>query len=142
MSRKRKQQPGTSFIGKFIGMIILAACLASVLWSMWVDTLLPLIRAGDLRALVFNLLGLPLILVGVGIFVYGGLVFVRNTFDSYQDETLLESMATIRVKPSRESVRAARWQTLRIFWRAWKPGLAWLALGFLVIALGGFLINL
>ncbi|HUF00643.1 MAG TPA: hypothetical protein VMN99_15420 [Anaerolineales bacterium] len=142
MSRKQKQQPDTGRFWILIGITALAALVGSVLWSMWVDTLRPLIQAGDLRAVVFNLIGLPLILVGVGIFVYGGVVFVRDTFQSYQDETLLENMVIIRAKPSRESVTAARWQTLRIFWRVWKPGLARLALGFLLIAIGGFLINL
>jgi hypothetical protein len=129
-------------IWKFIGIAALIILAGSVLWSMWVDTLRPLIVAGDSRAVVFNLIGLPLILIGVSIFVYGGYVFVRDTYRSYGDETLLESMVIIRSKASRKEVAAARWHTLRVFWQAWKPGLARLALGFLLLAVGGFLINL
>lgn len=131
----------TTRIWKVIGILVLAAFVGSILWSMWVDTLLPLIREGDSRAVAFNLVGLPLILVGVGIFVYGGFVFVRDTFGSFGDEKLLQNVAVIRTKPSRKEVAAARWQNMGMLWQAWKPGLAWLALGFLIIAAGGFLIN-
>ena len=142
MSRKQKRKVDENRIWKFIGIAVLIVFVGSILWSMWAETLQPLIAVGDSRAVMFNLIGLPLILVGVSIFVYGGYVFVRDTYRSYGDETLLESMVTIRSKPSRKEVTAARWQTLRIFWQAWKRGLAWLALGFLLLAAGGFLINL
>jgi hypothetical protein len=142
MSRKQKQKVDESLILKYIGIAVLIVLVGSVLWSMWAETLQPLIAAGDSRAVMLHLIGLPLILLGVSIFVYGGYVFVRDTYNSYGDETLLESIITIRSKPSRKEVTAARWQTLRIFWQAWKRGLAWLALGFLILAIGGFLINL
>jgi len=132
----------TTRIWKVIGILALAAFVGSILWSMWVDTLRPLIREGDSQAVFFNLVGLPLILIGVGIFVYGGYVFVRDTFGSFGNENLLQNVAVIRTKPSRKEVTAAQWQNMRFLWQAWKPGLAWLALGFLIIAVGGFLINL
>lgn len=142
MSQKQQQRPQSTQIWKYVGIALLIAFVGSILWSMWVDTLRPLIQAGDPLAVLYNLIGLPLILIGTGIFVYGGYVFVRDTFSSYQDQSLLQNAAVIRAKPSRQAVRAARWQTLRHFWRTWKPGLARLALGFILIALGGFLINL
>jgi hypothetical protein len=142
MSRKEKERPDEDRVWKLIGIAALVVFVGSVLWSMWVETLWPLIVVGNWRAVVLHLIGLPLILIGVSIFVYGGYLFVRDTYSSYGDEGLLQSMTVIRSKSSREEVSAARRQTLRIFWRAWKLGLAWLALGFLCIALGGFLINL
>ena len=142
MSRKRKRQVDEGQIWKFIGIAVLIVFVGSILWSMWAETLWPLIEAGDSRAVMLHLIGLPLILIGVSIFVYGGYLFVRDTYDSYGDETLLHNMAIIRAKPSREAVSAARRQTLRVFWQAWKPGLARLGLGFLILAVGGFLINL
>lgn len=132
----------TTRIWKVIGILALAAFVGSILWSMWVDTLRPLIQEGDSWAVAFNLVGLPLILLGVSIFVYGGYVFVRDTFTSFGNEKLLQNVAVIRAKPSPKDVNAARWQNVRFLWQAWKPGLAWLALGFLIIAAGGFLINL
>lgn len=143
MSQKQKRaSEGEDRIWKFLGIAALVIFIGSILWSMWVDTLYPLIRAGDIRAVIFNLIGLPLILIGVGIFVYGGYLFVKRTFGSFGDEQMIESAAVIRAKPSSKEVAAARWQTLRLFWRAWLPGLLWLAMGFLLIAVGGFLINL
>ena len=132
----------TTRIWKVLGILALAAFVGSILWSMWVDTLQPLVREGDSQAVAFHLVGLPLILVGVGIFVYGGFVFVRDTVGSFGNEKLLQNVAVIRTKPSRKEVTAAQWQNVRFLWQAWKPGLAWLALGFLLIAAGGFLINL
>ena len=141
MSRKRKRRLDEDRIWKFIGIAALVVLIGSVLWSMWAETLYPLIEAGDSRAVVLHLIGLPLILVGVGIFVYGGFVFVIGTFGTFSDEKMIQSMVIIRSKPSPKEVAAARWQTLRFFWQAWKPGLARLALGFLILAVGGLLIN-
>ena len=142
MSRKRKRRVDEGRIWKFVGIAALIALVGSILWSMWAETLRPLIEAGDSRAVMLHLIGLPLILIGVSIFTYGGYLFVRNTYGSYEDETLLQNMAIIRAKPSPEDVSAARRQTVRVFWQAWKPGLARLGLGFLILAVGGFLINL
>jgi hypothetical protein len=142
MSSKQKQQSGGDRLWKYIGVAVLVVFIGSILWSMWAETLYPLIKAGDWRAVILHLIGLPVILVGVSIFVYGGYLFVIRTFACFGEEKMIESMAVIRSKSSRQEVTAARWQTLRFFWRAWKPGLMWLALGFLILAAGGFLINL
>ncbi|MCB8945946.1 MAG: hypothetical protein H6658_19545 [Ardenticatenaceae bacterium] len=142
MSRKQKQKEVEARVGKFIGTAVLVIFVGSILWSMWAETLYPLIRAGDWRSVVLHLVGLPLILVGVGMFVYGGYVFVRGTLGAYADEQMVQSMLTIRSKSPRKEVTAARWQTLRIFWQMWKRGLAWLGLGFLVLAVGSVVINL
>jgi hypothetical protein len=138
---KHKQQLDEARIWKFIGIVALVIFVGSILWSMWVDTLRPLILAGDTRAVIFNIIGLPLILVGVALFAYGGYVFVKDTFRSFQDETMLQNMAIIRSQSTRQAIRAARLETLRIFWRVWKPGLARMGLGFLILMLGSFLIN-
>lgn len=115
-----------------------AVFLLSILWSMWTETLLPLIRAGDTRAVWLHLVGLPLILLGTAVIVYGGIIFVRDTFGVFTDETRQQPARAIQPRPASA---ADRWQNSKILFRAWIPGLRWLLLGFLLIAIGGFLIN-
>lgn len=57
-------------------------------------------------------------------------------------EKLQQNVTTIKDKPSPAEVRAARRENTLILFRSWKPGLRWFVLGFLLIAVGGFLINL
>lgn len=114
MPQKRKQTLDNTRIWKWIGLVALAAFVGSILWSMWVDTLYPLIREEDWRAVAFHLIGLPLILLGAGIIVYGGYVFVLRTFSSFQDETLLQNITIIRTKPSQDDVATARRQNMRM----------------------------
>jgi hypothetical protein len=137
-----KETSTTDKIIRWVGWLILAGFIASILWSMWVDTLLPLIRAGDTRALIFSLIGLPTILLGTGLVVYGGLLFVRSTFTSMAAPETVENIARIRAGESApDDLRRARIENLKALWSAWKLPLFWLALGFVLIALGGFLIN-
>lgn len=140
MSKKQTSTSDTIF--KWIGWFVLIGFVGSILWSMWVDTLQPLIRAGDTRGLIFNLVGLPIILLGTGIFVYGGFRFVRATFHAMQEPGAVANIARIQEGglPSDE-LRLARMENLRTLWNAWKVPLLWLAFGFALIALGGFLIN-
>jgi hypothetical protein len=126
-------------IGKYILWTVAAVFVGFILWSMWAETLLPLIRAGDTRSVWLHLVGMPIILLGTAVFVYGGYVFVRGTLGTFGDETLQKNVQAIRVKQASGQMR---WQNVRILFRAWTPGLRWLGLGFLLIAIGGFLINL
>ena len=116
-----------------------AAFVGSILWSMWSETLLPLIRAGDTRAVWLHLVGMPIILLGTAVFVYGGAIFVRDTFASFADATFQKNYLAIQTK---QATMQIRWENAKILFRAWVPGLRWLGLGFLLIAAGGFLINL
>ena len=106
---------------------------------MWVDTVRPLVRTGDTQAIWLHVVGLPLILLGTAVIVYGGVIFVRDTFRAFTDETLLQNYASIKAKQASGTMR---WQNAKILFRSWVPGLRWLGLGFLCIAAGGFLINL
>jgi hypothetical protein len=140
MTRKKTSASDKFF--RIFGWLILIGFVASILWSMWVDTLQPLIRTGDTRALILNMIGLPVILLGAGIFVYGGLLFVRRTFNALGATQTAENMALMRGgKLPPGELRQARMQNLKALWDAWKHPLLWLASGFALIALGGFLIN-
>lgn len=138
----KKKSSTSDVVFRWLGWLVLIGFVGSILWSMWVDTLQPLIRAGDTQALIFNLVGLPIILLGTGIFVYGGFRFVRATFHSMQEPGAVENIARIQegsLPP--DELQQARMENLRALWTAWKRPLAWLAFGFALIALGGFLIN-
>lgn len=88
-----------------------AAAAAPVAWSMLTETVLPLWRAGAYAEMGLNLAGLPLILLGVGAFAWGGVLLAVRTND------------------------------LRTLGRLWRRPLAWLAGGFGLIALGSVIIN-
>jgi hypothetical protein len=109
--------------------------------SMWTETLQPLIRAGDTTGLLFNLVGLPILVAGLVVFVYGGFRCLRNLFDLAQNETFLQQAAIIRERSSPQAVRAAQRIHLRLWGGALGRGARWMLLGFLCFGIGGYLIN-
>lgn len=137
MTKKNKRAKNQ--LANYFWLTVGVAFVGSILWSMWAETLLPLIRAGDTRSVWLHVVGLPLILGGTAVIVYGGIIFVGSTLSAFGDETLQKNLQTIRAK---QATGKMRWQNARILFRAWVPGLRWLGLGFLLIAFGGFLINL
>ena len=124
-------------------MIALAVIfVGSIVWSFLYETLMPLLAAGDTGAAVRNLLGFPIILAGTAIFAYGGYVFVRDTFRAMHDPQMNEKLGQIRDDDApRDAVNTARRQNLSLLLRSWKAGSLLLALGFGLIAVGGWLIN-
>lgn len=139
----KKKQPSTSDkLFRWLVWLLVIGFVASILWSMWVDTLQPLIQSGDTRAVLFNMIGLPTILLGTGLIVYGGFLFVRSTFTAMSTPETVENIARIRAGDSMpEDLQRARFENLKALWSAWKFPLFWLVFGFGLIALGGFLIN-
>lgn len=137
------KEPSTSDkLFRWLGWLLLVGFVASVLWSMWADTFQPLIRAGDTRALLFNLVGLPSILLGTGFIVYGGLLFMRGTFTAVSEPKTVDNIARIYAGTSTpDDLWRARLENLKALWEAWKRPLLWMVFGFALIALGGFLIN-
>jgi hypothetical protein len=141
-SMNGKRPSSSDRVFRWLGWLLLIGFIVSILWSMWVDTLQPLIRVGDTRALLFNIAGLPMILLGTGLIVYGGLLFVRGTFTAMSAPKTVDNITRIRTRNSTpEGLQRARLENLKALWDAWKRPLLWLAFGFALIALGGFLIN-
>lgn len=126
------------------GPALITAGLGLVLgWSMLTETLLPLWRRQAYLELALNCLGLPLFLVGAAAFLWGGLVFWRHTAAlTNEDEGFAERAIRLR-DPDLDSPgrRDLQRRQLAVFWRTWRPGLAWLAAGFGLIAAGSLLIN-
>ena len=140
MSEKRSNHRPKNSRATWLGLTLLALFVGSILWSMWAETVQPLLRAGDTRGVLLHLVGLPLILAGTAVIIHGGFVFVRDTFHAMAGEAVQANIA--RFRSGDTGGTAARWANARLLFRAWLPGLGRLALGFLLIAGGGFLINL
>ncbi len=115
---------------------------ASIIWSMITETLLPLWRDGQLVELGLNLIGLPIILAGTGLFGWGGLLFVRDTHALISDDDFVGRAELIRDRgvPRRERW-AAQGQQFGLMLRRWRRGALWLGLGYGLIVIGGLIIN-
>jgi hypothetical protein len=117
--------------------------VGSIFWSIISETLLPLYRAGDTTGLIYNLVGIPVVLTGTGMIVWGGFVFLRGMFSAFSDETLQQNVEVVRGHVQDDAVAAsqARRENFLILARAMRPGIFWMLGGFLLIAIGGFVIN-
>lgn len=142
MSRKKKNS--NNFDPWKVLLIALAVLfVGSIIYSFITETLMPLVDAGDPGAVGRNLVGFPIILLGTAIFVYGGFIFVRDTFGAMGQPEMKANVAEIRAgEGSRQEIRSSRWQNFLMLLRAWKDGALRMALGFGLIAVGGWLINL
>jgi hypothetical protein len=123
---------------------VAAVFVGSIFWSIISETLLPLYRAGDTPGLLYNLVGIPVVLTGTSLIVWGGFVFLRGMFSAFSDETLQQNLEVVRGQVQKDAVAVsqARRENFLILARAMRPGVSWMLGGFLLIALGGFLINL
>ncbi|MFW6098092.1 MAG: hypothetical protein ACOC9Z_08440 [Chloroflexota bacterium] len=142
MTQKPKSN-GSSTLLKWLAIGLLILFVGSIIWSFVYETLMPLLSQGDSGAVVRNLIGFPIILGGTALFAYGGFVFVRDTFAAMANPQLRENVVDIKDKSTnRDTVKQARRQNLRMLLSSWKPGALRMALGFGLIAIGGWLINL
>ncbi|MCX6034034.1 MAG: hypothetical protein NTV38_03515 [Chloroflexi bacterium] len=130
-------------IAIIIPWLLLIAFIASIVWSFWFETLQPLIRAGDRRTATFNLIGFPILLTGMIIFVYGGWIFVLDTLRLFSgDKAFVRSVEIVREKSPGKDVKSARLENVRTLWRTWQRGLRWLGFGAGVFVIGGIIINM
>ena len=142
MARKQKSS-GNRGLGKWLWIGLAVLFVGSIVWSFVYETLMPILAQGDTGAAVRNLVGFPIILAGTALFAYGGLVFVRDTFSAMQDPQMAANLAHIKDDEAPgEVVRRARWKNTRLLFSSWKDGTLRMALGFGLIAIGGWLINL
>jgi hypothetical protein len=134
--------PGKTRFWRVIGLLIAIVITSAILWSIWSETLLPLLREGDMRGLWLNLIGIPMILLGVAMLVYGGIKFVDRTAIAIKDKTFHERADFVRTDPRPE----ARWEVwklnLRQLGRLWWPPLLLFALALGLIIIGGILTNM
>lgn len=141
MAKKKSSKRNNQVIFKWVGIVFLVLFAGSILWSMWVDTLRPLLRSGDTAAFINTLIGLPIILLGTAAIVYGGYRVIKSTFAVFGSEQVQDNIGVIRQSEKKAAVRQAQRQNGLAFFRAWSAGGGIMLLGFGLIGLGGWLIN-
>lgn len=129
---------------KVIIVLLVLVLLFFTLKSIWLDTLLPLINKKDYRGLILNLGGISLLLTATGIIIYGGFVFVRDTFALFQTEDFSNRVSLINKNKSLSiyDKKKIKKQNTKDLLSVWKKGSVWLAIGFLLFIIGGIIINL
>jgi hypothetical protein len=114
------------------------------MWSVATETLIPLYTKKEYDEFIYNLTGIPLIILGTVFFSYGGFVFVRDTLKELaQNEKIALNLEIIRSKTfPDEKIRTARSENTRFLLKVWKKGSLFMLCGALSISAGGILINL
>lgn len=118
------------------------ALVGSIAWSMWVDTLQPLYRAGETAALLRNLLGLPLILLGFVVMCWGFVAFLRDFMklsDAPEWQTASASRDNRKLAADERQVAQRTAQSLAVKHLA--PGFLMVFGGIGMIVLGGIIRN-
>lgn len=129
----RRAWPAWAVIVLFVG---------AVLWSMWSETLRPIIEAGDPVRAAGTVLGLAAFILAMLVITYGGFQVVAGILKAMHEETFARNAEIIRAGKEHyqpEIVRAARQENLIAILRAARPGCLWMALAFALLALGGWL---
>ena len=120
-----------------------AVLLGIILWSVVTKTLIPLYMDKAYDEFIYNLFGIPLIILGTGIFVYGGWVFFRDTTNLMRNNYRIAVNFDI-IKTGglpQDLVKAARSENTKFLLSAWKKGALLLLIGTITIVFGGVLIN-
>ena len=141
MTTKKQRAERNKKLAKWGLYAVLAIFVASILWSMWVETLRPLLRSGDTAAFVNNLIGLPITLIATGFIIYGGYRVILASLSTLTSDPVKKNLAVITSEEKDDGLRSAQLQNAMMFFRAWVPGGSIMLLGFGLMALGGWLIN-
>ena len=139
MSPEKKQLP----IFQYLAFLGLGVLLFIILKSAILETLVPLYRNGEYEEFAYNLIGIPILLIGTGIFAYGGWLFYNDTSSIMRNDILLNNVETIRDKSAlKEDRKKARIQNTKALLWTWRRGSVRLLIGALIIICGGIIINL
>ncbi len=150
MVRSMDKNHRSTFILRIIGLLAIIIFMGSVIWSLWFDTLLPFIKQKNYIAVGLELVGFSVAWLGVGFAGYSTLIIIRNTIRLFSEKGVFQSNLEIVQRkhwhlseqvPSK-LIWQARKENFIMLWNAWKPGLAWMALGWMAIAIGGFFMRL
>lgn len=126
-----------------IAIIIGIIFSATIFWSVWTETLLPLLNKKDNRGFILNLVGFIIIYTATLIIVYGGFLFVKDTYILFQQEDFIKRIELLRNKStSKEEKRRIRKENTKCLFSVWKDGSKWLAIGFIIFIIGSIIINL
>ncbi|MCX6163854.1 MAG: hypothetical protein NTU73_03160 [Ignavibacteriae bacterium] len=140
---KNPEEEARKKISTYMFFLACAVVLVFVSWSVVTDTLIPLYRDKEYDELIYNIFGIPLILIGTGIFAFGGRIFIRDTRELFDNPQLTNNIDIIRDKKlSKEKIKIARSENTRMLFSAWKKGFYRLLIGAIFIVVGGLIINL
>jgi hypothetical protein len=140
---KNPEEEARKKISTYIFFLACAVVLVFVLWSVVTETLIPLYRSKEYNELTYNLFGIPLILIGTGIFAYGGKIFVSDTRELFDNPQLTNNIDIIRNKTlPKEKIKIARSENTKMLFSTWKKGFSWLLIGAIFIISGGVIINM
>ncbi len=131
------------FINKYFVFLFFSILLLIILWSVVNETLLPLYRNKEYDEFLYNVFGIPIILLGISIFAKGGLIICRNTIKLFDDPQLFNNYEIIRDKMAiKEDIKMARTENTKMLFSTWRKGSFLLLIGSLLIICGGLIINL
>ncbi len=136
MSEEKQSKEDRYFKWLLIGVGVLL--LGSIIWSMIFETLLPLVRDERWLDMWLHIIAMPLVLVATGVIGWGGLVFVRDTFRAMGDAELVANVEDIQAG---KGTMDQRWANARFLFRSWRRGTLIMVLGFVLMAIAGFLAN-
>lgn len=112
-------------------------------YSAITETLIPLWYEDKTDEFFHNLIGIPIIFAGTGIFIYGGYRIVKDTFAVLNNEKLISNTSKIRTNEvSKEIKSTARKENFQMLITAWIKGAKYLGIGALLIIAGGIIINI
>lgn len=123
-----------------VGLFLLA-----ILWSMWSETLRPLVEAGETVHALYTALGLGSIVLALLVLTYGGFLLVSRVLWTMHEESFVRNAEIDHAGRKHyppEVVRAARRENLRLVFHAARPGCLWMAAAFLLMVLGAWICSL
>lgn len=130
-------------ISKYLVFVVICILLFIIVRSALMETLIPFYRNGEYEEFAYNLVGIIILLIGTGIFGYGGWLILINTSVLIKDERIFNNIEIIRNKTLvKEDRKRARIENTKMLFSAWRKGAIKLLIGGLIILCGGIIINL
>ncbi|MBM3151348.1 MAG: hypothetical protein FJZ96_03945 [Chloroflexi bacterium] len=134
---------------KSIAWLLPAVLVAGLAWSFATESLPVHLARRDYGAALLATLAFLLMVAATGLIVTGGIVFLRDTARLFgrnkrfrQDVRIVQTRELPADTPPGRTVLQARRDNLRLLCQAWKAGFLWIASGFALMYVAGFLLHL
>ena len=137
MLKDLKDWPWNKIVLAFFGFLFVLALAFSVVF----ESLLPLWRAGELQMLYRNLIGIPLIFIGVGMFIWSALRFLWDGLQAINHPEINQQKIKGEDGFGDGRAGASRKIPLRNLIKAWRVSFLLFVIAFSLMAAGGWLIN-
>ncbi|MEX1143200.1 MAG: hypothetical protein WEC16_00020 [Anaerolineales bacterium] len=121
---------------------VLAAVFGgSILWSIFFETLQPLLRAGRITEFWLNVIGIPMLFAGGGLLVWGGWDLVSGIFAIQADPESKRAMIQASEDAEKRGAVIAGNPNLQALVRSVGPGARRFLSGLILIVIGSLLSN-